>query len=311
MEILLALLYPAGFISIVTGLMLYLRKQEIGQRAVRIAKAHLTPAEDIEVGYAAVAASVKALRAAKEEEDQLHIDAWEQEFYTPEEYKALLEKRRHEKMLEEGKIKAQELSVAETKHISAVDREGDEWVPLGHKRKQDPDEDLSYSQRRIQSAGAFVRDAPSDKAYSMGAITGGSVWRFDGWVKGKPIAGNNVWFYYVGEKSGIVKYVWSGATTNRSTTGMPYAGDHYGYESASIKKAVSGNSSASYSADGGFEVRNAAGDVVLKYEPTSYIQLPVAEVARRVAEDANRLTARKYDPVAKQYIPPSTHKVHY
>jgi hypothetical protein len=264
MEFFLFLLYPAGFVSIVGGLFAYLQHSREGQRALKIAKANLTPVDDIAAGYAAVEASVKQLRAAKEAEDQLHIDKWEQEFYTEDEYKAVLEKRKHEKMLAEGKIKAETLTVDQSKFISSAVEVGDEWVPLGNSRhKADPDEELSYSQRRIQRAGAFVRDAPSDEANSLGTMVGGSVWRFDGWVKGKSVAGNNIWFYYIGEKSGIFKYVWSGATTNRGTSGMPYGGDHFDTETIVQK--------------------NAAGEVIVSH--TGYIQMPVAEVARRITAE--------------------------
>lgn len=70
MEFLLFLLYPAGLVGLVAGLYSFLRSQE-GRRAVRIAKTNLTPVSDIESGYAAVAASMKALRKAKQEEHHL------------------------------------------------------------------------------------------------------------------------------------------------------------------------------------------------------------------------------------------------
>lgn len=258
MEFLLFLLYPAGLLSIVAGLATFLRSNT-GQRALKISRANRSDPDDLETGFAAVSASMKQLRQAKTEENQLHIDTWEQQFYTEEEYKALIAKRQHEKMLEEGTIKAKMLTPTETKHISAVDREADEWVPLGYTRKHDPDEELTFSQRRIQRAGAFIRTTPHDQSVSLGAVVGGSVINLDGWVKGKSIAGNNVWFYFVG-RGGTKKYIWSGATTNRSTSGMPCDGDFYSYEPPSL---------------------------------ASHIQLPVAEVARRTAQQA-KWTGSRY-----------------
>lgn len=274
MEILLALLYPAGFVSIVTGLIIYLRKQEISQRAIKIAKAHLTPAEDIEVGFKAVADSVKALRAAKEEEDQLHIDAWEQEFYSPEEYKAVLAERKHQKELEEHKVSTKFIPATQTNTVSAV----------GWKRHTEkPDEELSYSQRRIQSAGGFVRSAPSTKASTYGALRGGSVFRVEGYVRGEPVAGNDIWFFYIGKDSKVPMYIHSIATTNRSTSGIP---DCTEYDTTTIM--------------------NAAGEVALVeqtpsrfvhatgIEYASHIQMPVAEVARRVEEESKWKSRAEY-----------------
>jgi hypothetical protein len=80
---------------------------------------------------------------------------------------------------------------------------------------------MTYTQRRIQSAGAFVRCAPNTKASTYGVAEGGSIMQFDGYVHGEPVNGNPVWFVYTGKGSGLLKYVHSIATTDRSTSGLP------------------------------------------------------------------------------------------
>lgn len=231
------LLFPGGIVGALACLFWYLWKIERGKdrsiyghrtakRAVNVAKAHLTPQEDIEAGYAAVAASVKQLRAAKTEENRLYQDRWEKQFYTPEEYAKVLEERRPAKTAITG---AKFFSDKDTELFLYVE-EGPEWKPLPYSRsKRDPDEELGYSERRIQRAGAFVRSGPSINASTYGVADGGSVVRFDGFVRGEPVAGNDVWFFYVGKGSGLLKYVHSIATTNRQTTGMKDYTEQYGY----------------------------------------------------------------------------------
>lgn len=269
------LLFPGGIIGVVVVLFLYLRKQETAQRAIRSAKAHLTPLEDIETGYAAVEASMKALRAAKTEENAVHIDNWESQFYSPEEYQKVLDERRHEKMLKAGKIDSK--IITSSKFFINKDTEMDmemvvdngvEWRPLPYSRK-DPNEELSYTQRRIQSAGAFVRTEPHDQAAVYGVAEGNSVLRFDGYVRAQPIAGNDVWFFYVGKGSGLRKYVHSIATHNRNPSGLPDMTD-YGDRDVT-------------------HVRNGSGEVIRTivgpYEGSQAIQMPTAEVARRIKLD--------------------------
>jgi hypothetical protein len=217
MEFLLFLLYPAGLLSIVAGLVTFIRFNT-GQRALTISRANRNEPDDLETGFAVVRDSMRKLRQAKTEENQLHIDTWEQQFYPPEEYKALQEKRKYEQDLKEHRISAKYYPAEVARTTSAV----------GYRHSHEtPDEELSYSQRRMQRVGAVVRNSPHDQAGTLGAIQGGSVWRFDGYVKGKSISGNNIWYYYVGKESGMVKYVWSGATTNTSISGLPYGGDLY------------------------------------------------------------------------------------
>lgn len=103
-----------------------------------------------------------------------------------------------------------------------VVEDGPEWMPLPYKRpKKNPDEDMSYGDRRIQSAGAFIRAAPNTQASVYGVAEGGDIVHFDGYVHGEAVNGNTVWFVYIGKNSGLRKYVHSIATTNRATSGMP------------------------------------------------------------------------------------------
>lgn len=223
MEILLALLYPAGFGAIVVGLFTYLRSQE-GQRSVRIAQSNLTPPTDIESGYAAVAASMKALRRAKQEEHHLLLRNWQSS------YLELLpatdpEKSTHQAQLQGVKIETARFELDKNgmrvKHQSLTVEDGPEWSPLPYKKNtRDPDEGLSYGDRRIQRAGAFVRTEPRTDAAIYGVADGGDVVHFDGYVHGQAVNGNTVWFVYIGQNSGLRKYVHSVATTNRSTSGM-------------------------------------------------------------------------------------------
>lgn len=237
MEILLALLYPAGFGAIVVGLFTYLRSQE-GQRSVKIAQSNLTPVTDIESGYAAVAASMKALRRAKQEEHQILMGNWQNS------YLELLpatdpEKTTHQAQLQGVKIETARFSLDSNgmkmmagtitaAHLSVknidgppVIEDGPEWSPLPYKKtKKDPDAELSYGDRRIQRAGAFVRTEPRTDAAIYGVATGGDIVHFDGYVHGEAVNGNTVWFVYIGQHSGLRKYVHSVATTNHSTSGM-------------------------------------------------------------------------------------------
>lgn len=271
------LLFPGGIIGMCVVLCLYLRKQQTAQRAIRIAKAHLTPVEDISAGFAAVEASVKLLRAAKNEENDLHISQWEKQFYTPDEYHKVLDERRHGKMLDKGTITskvttAKSISGAQIRMQPAFVDDGPEWLPLPSRRHKEPEE-LSYSQRRIQRAGAFVRSAPSTSASVYGVAEGGSVMRFDGYVHGDPVGGNDVWFVYIGKNSKLPKFVHSIATTNRTTVGMP---DLTEYDTETIM--------------------NGAGEIVstIKTRPTGgvvltseYLQLPNATIKSRQAENLN------------------------
>lgn len=228
------LLFPGGIVGLCVCLFFYLRKQETAQRALRIAKTNLTPVSDIASGYAAVAASMKALRRAKQEEHNLLLRNWQSKYFE------LLpatdpEKTTHQAQLQGVKIetagfvldkdgmraKNQNLIIESGTELPVVE-DGPEWVPLPYKRpKKDPDEGMSYSDRRIQSAGAFVRAEPHTQASVYGVATGGDVVHFDGYVHGEAVNGNTVWFVYTGKNSGLRKYVHSIATTNRTTSGMP------------------------------------------------------------------------------------------
>lgn len=234
MEFLLALLYPGALGAIVTGLFIFLRSQE-GRRSLKAAKTILTPIEDIETGYEAVASSMKALRKAKQEEHQLLLKNWQNS------YLALLpdtdpEKTTHQAQLQGVKIetaasvldkdgmraKHNSLTVSNRYELIPVE-DGPEWTPLPYARsKKDPDEELTYTQRRIQYAGALVRSEPSTTASTYGTTTGGAVLRFDGYVHGEPVSGNDIWFVYIGKGSGLPKFVHSLSTTNRYTSGLPY-----------------------------------------------------------------------------------------
>jgi hypothetical protein len=226
------LLFPGGIVGLVVVLFLYLRKSQEGQRALQIAKTNLTPVEDIERGYAAVATSMRALRKAKNEEHALLLRNWQNSYLTllhdtDPDKAAYLAKRQGISVesasfiLDSSGMRAKD----GTLDLPLVE-DGPEWQPLPYP-KRDPDEELTYTDRRIQSAGAFVRTAPSDTAKTYGTIAGGDVWKFDGWVHGKPISGNDVWFFYIGKNSGQLKFVWSGATTNPATTGLPSRENHY------------------------------------------------------------------------------------
>lgn len=277
MEVLLFLMYPAGLVAICGMLFLHLRGSHTGQRALKIAKAHMAPVEDISKGFKAVETSVKALRAAKEAEQALYEEEWEKQFYTPEEYKELIDKRHHEKMLSEHKIKTRIIPADKIKTISAVSDEtvpdGPEWVPLPHARKKDPDEELTYSQRRIQRAGAFVRSAPNTSASTYGVAEGGSVIRFDGYVHGQKVAGNDIWFVYIGKGSNLPKYVHSVATTNRSISGMQ---DLTEYETETVYNAA-GDICATYNTRPTGGITMPAG--------SQYLQLPNATIRSREAEN--------------------------
>lgn len=316
MEFLLFLLYPAGIVSIVGVVFLYLRSTHTAQRALTIAKAHMTPAEDIAKGYAAVEASVKALRAAKKEEQALYETEWEKQFYTPEEYKELLDKRHHEKMLSDHKIKSRFISADKIKTVSAVQEDlvpdGPEWVPLPGARHKEPEE-LTYSQRRIQRAGAFVRKAASTSAPVYGVAEGGSVVRFDGYVHGETVAGNDVWFVYIGKNSNLPKYIHSVATTNRSTSGLK---DLTEYDTVTMKSFDGTEIRTSKIPNGGITIGS------------NYIQMPNATIRSRQAENLNPDQVRelerqpaivknyqedrrngKYDPVPKEFIPSAVKRV--
>lgn len=227
------LLFPGGIVGLCVCLFFYLRKQETAQRALRIAKTNLTPVSDIESGYAAVAASMKALRRAKQEEHNLLLRNWQSKYFE------LLpdtdpEKTTHQAQLQGVKIETAgfvlDKNGMRAKHnnllIEAsteppVVEDGPEWIPLSYTRpKKDPDEGMSYNDRRIQSAGAFVRTEPHTRAAIYGVATGGDTVRFDGYVHGEAVQGNPVWFVYIGQNSGLRKYIHSIATTNRSTSGM-------------------------------------------------------------------------------------------
>lgn len=242
MEILLALLYPAGFGAIVVGLFTYLRSQE-GQRSLKIAQSNLTPPTDIESGYAAVAASMKALRRAKQEEHHLLLRNWQNSYLellpaTDPEKSTHLAQLQGVKIetaafeldangmkmmagaITAAKIKAKTLTISNDNELPVVE-DGPEWSPLPYKKTtRDPDEDLSYGDRRIQRAGAFVRAEPRTDGAIYGVATGGDIVHFDGYVHGQAVNGNTVWFVYIGQHSGLRKYVHSIATTNRSTSGM-------------------------------------------------------------------------------------------
>jgi len=253
------LLFPGGIVGIVVCLFLYLRKSQEGQRALQIAKTNLTPVEDIERGYAAVATSMRALRKAKNEEHRLLLNNWQAKYLEllpdtdPEKVEHLAKRQgisiesasftldTNGMKIDAGTITAAHIT-AKTLTISSDSQlplveDGPEWQPLPY-AKRDPDEELTYTERRIQSAGAFVRTAPSDQAKAFGTLRGGDFWKFDGWVKGKPISGNDIWFFYVGNNSGLTKYVWSGATTNSSPSGLPYEGTHYFIPESMDEKTV-------------------------------------------------------------------------
>jgi hypothetical protein len=218
------LLFPGGIVGIMVCLFLYLRSQRgvrrsIYGRADTIVRSNLAAADDIEQGYAAVATSMQALRAAKQEEHQLLLKNWHNQ------YMALLPDTDPEKTTHQAKL--QGVSIEEAKFVldnagrmMPVVEDGPEWKPLSYTRK-DPDEELTYTDRRIQRAGAFVRSEPNTKASTYGVASGGAVWRFDGYVRGEPVAGNDIWFVYIGKASGLRKYVHSIATTNRSISGLP------------------------------------------------------------------------------------------
>lgn len=266
MEILLFLLYPAGFGALVFGLFKFLRSQE-GQRSLQIAKTNLTPVSEIESGYAAVAASMKALRRAKQEEHNLLLRNWQSSYFE------LLpatdpEKTTHQARLQGVKIetaafvldkdgmraKHQNLIIESGTELPVVE-DGPEWMPLPYKRpKKDPDEDMSYNDRRIQSAGAFVRTEPHTRAAIYGVATGGDTVHFDGYAHGEAVAGNTIWFVYIGKNSGLRKYIHSIATTNRSISGM--------------RNLTLPNVTYSYG------------------EGSQALQMPSAEVARRKEADA-------------------------
>lgn len=227
------LLFPGGIVGVVVCLFLYLRKQRTAHRALQIAKTNLRPVSDIESGYAAVATSMRALRRAKQEEHNLLLKNWQNS------YLELLpdtdpEKSTHQAKLQGVKIetagftldangmKAKNLYMQTDTEVPVVD-DGPEWMPLPYesrRSKKDPDEGMSYNDRRIQSAGAFVRTEPSTSAKIYGVADGGTIVHFDGYVRGEAVAGNPIWFVYVGSGSGLRKYIHSVATTNRSTTGM-------------------------------------------------------------------------------------------
>jgi hypothetical protein len=241
------LLFPGGILGAVFFLVFYLRKQKkskyrsITGRVEAIVKSNLTPAEDIAKGYAAVAASMRQLRAAKQQEHSLLAGNWKRD------YMALLPDTDPEKSTYMAQLQGVKIQTAAfeldsngmkitagtitASHLSAkyiagypVVEDGPEWVPLGVPprgwSRKEPEE-LSYSQRRIQSAGAFVRCAPNTKASTYGVAEGGSIMQFDGYVHGEPVNGNPVWFVYTGKGSGLLKYVHSIATTDRSTSGLP------------------------------------------------------------------------------------------
>lgn len=223
MEILLALMFPATLGAMVVGLFTFLRSQE-GQRSLKIAQSNLTPVADIESGYAAVAASMKALRRAKQEEHQLLLRNWQSK------YLELLpatdpEKTTYQAQLQGIKIQTAAFELDAT-GMRAKDQilpveDGPEWTPLPYKKtKKDPDEAMSYNDRCIQRAGAFVRTEPHTDAAVYGVASGGEIVRFDGYVHGQAVAGNTIWFVTIGKHSGLRKYVHSIATTNRSTNGM-------------------------------------------------------------------------------------------
>jgi len=213
------LLFPGGILGIVVCLFLYLRKSQEGQRALKIAKTNLSPAEDIVRGYASVASSMRALRQAKQEEHQLLLRNWQNS------YIELLpdtdpEKITHNARLQGVKVEEAKFVLDNAGRMMPLVEDGPEWVPLPY-TKGDPDEGLTYTDRRIQRAGAFVRSEPNTKASTYGVADGGSIVHFDGYVYGEAVAGNDIWFVYIGEGSGLRKYVHSIATTNRSTTGLP------------------------------------------------------------------------------------------
>lgn len=231
------LLFPGGIIGVVVCLFFYLRKQQTAQRALQIAKTNLTPVSDIESGYAAVAASMKALRRAKQEEHQLLLRNWQNS------YLELLPDTDPEKTTHQAKLQGVNIETASfaldaggmklnagtitAAHLYAkilptdelVVDDGPEWTPLPY-RKKDPDEGRSYNERQIQNAGAFVRSEPHTGASTYGVATGGDWVHFDGYVHGEAVAGNTIWFVYIGKGSGLRKYIHSIATTNRSTSGM-------------------------------------------------------------------------------------------
>jgi hypothetical protein len=293
MEILLALMYPAGFLAIVSTLFMYLRKQETAQRALQIAKTNLTPVKDIESGYAAVAASVKALRKAKQEEHHLLLRNWQNK------YMALLpdtdpEKATHQAQIQGIKIETAAFTLdkngmrAKNKTLTIphdnecpVVEDGPEWTPLPHK-KRDPDEEMSYNERRIQHAGAFIRAEPHTSAIVYGVATGGDIVHFDGYVHGEAVSGNTIWFVYIGKVSGLRKYVHSIATTNRSISGM-----------RNLTEPVSK-----------LARRKAAGDYL---DPDEVRELErEAAIVKNYQEDR-----KKYDPTPKTEIPSSLTKVWY
>lgn len=228
------LLFPGGILGAVFFLVFYLKKQKkskyrpITGRVETIVKSNLTPASDIAQGYAAVAASMRQLRAAKQQEHSLLAGNWKRD------YMALLpdtdpEKSTYMAQIQGVKIETASFTLdkngmrANGQQIPLAE-DGPEWLPLdtpprGWSRKEP--EEMTYTQRRIQPAGAFIRSAPNTKAHTYEVAYGGSVVSFDGYVHGENVNGNPVWFVYIDEKTGIPKYVHSIATTDRSTSGLP------------------------------------------------------------------------------------------
>lgn len=237
MEVVLFLMYPAGFLGIVSMLFFYLRAQSgnrrsIAGRTARIIQSNLPPAEDIRQGFASVAASVKQLREAKQEEQALLHKNWDAQFYTPEEIAAQKAKeisaQQAKKDAELKERQAQNRALVASrkaaKHggvfLGEVDTSYISPNPLGQVFTS-TDTESKQALRTFRGAGSFVRKQPQSRAPYYGVAEANSSVTFDGWVYGEAINGNNVWFVRYGLNSGLPKYVWSGTTTQPLPVGLP------------------------------------------------------------------------------------------
>jgi hypothetical protein len=266
------LLFPGGILGAVVVLFLYLKKQEKGKyrsitgRVETIVKSNLTPASDIAQGYAAVAASMRQLRAAKQEEHSLLLGNWKRD------YMALLPDTDPEKSTYLAQIQGIKIETAsftldrngirsDQLQMPLVE-DGPDWIPLKHRRREP--EEMTYTQRRIQSAGAFVRTQPHTKAEVIMVLPGNNVFQFEGYVVGERVNGNPNWLVYHGKESRFPTYVHTVATTDKSVSGLPNLTDPGNLDpdqQSELERIPA-------------IVRNYQGDQVLKYQAEPATKIP-------------------------------------
>lgn len=107
----------------------------------------------------------------------------------------------------------------------AVKKQAIEVEALQKKQKRTDPDDSSYGDRSVGVHAVYVRTHTNTKSKDLNHLLHGDTITVDGWAVGEELYGSSIWFHQKPGPGYLAGWIWGGALTNQSTSGLPRISD--------------------------------------------------------------------------------------